>query len=747
MKTKAIYMRLLLVLCLYMGMASLVAAQDSIWIRYDNRFLENKALLKISDYDSIEFRSTGVNPVLRRYSTQFERGYSDLRMGYMITSPGVLMFDNPGLIVYRPTEFSSMDFMSEDSQWSFARSKESEHFIVFWESGFGSNPNASTVPSNLRVDIDDLLKKAEQFYATNIDNLKMVVTGEGKSQLDRYKMEIYLLYQTEWLATGSGYDNKVGALWVNPSTCQPVGSTIAHEIGHSFQYQTYCDNILQGKPNNLKSGFRYGYPDSNGGNGFWEQCAQWQSYQDYPSEAINNYHFAVWIANHHRHFENEWQRYASYWLQYYMTERHGITALGRIWNESTYPEDAIQAYTRIFCDNDYEVVKKDLFEYAQKCATFDFDQIRKYVTTQYDNYTTRFVAADDGWWQVAYENCPAPTGFNVIPLDVPAAGTVVTVNLQGVQSGSSLLPDDPGKMVDGDGNSAGTATEYNTTAVAGNEGWAYGFVALKDDNTRVYGEANFTTDSGEAQFTVPAGTKRLFLIVQGAPTVYRQSPWDEDETTDDQLPYRVKVEGTNLQGYIVIDPNAEPKSIDLEYSVSCSKSVTGFNQGSINLSVDGSLAKIAEAFVMQPSVISSNISTIASNVVGSPSEGKIVLGLEDASGNISYKYTATSGFYCNAAGGVGTYAAGSPIWFEFDKSTFTLSYGHYPGKTTAGKCYTVRPVLVYTKNGVQYKVRIILKMYYDMAIPEVSGTACVKTGHDNPVDWTGQLVNNYPAKA
>ena len=82
-------------------------------------------------------------------------------------------------------------------------------------------------------------------------------------------MEIYLLYQTEWLATGSGYDNTIGALWVNPSTCQPVGSTIAHEIGHSFQYQVSCDKMLNGEADFSQVGFRYGYGSSGeGGNGF-----------------------------------------------------------------------------------------------------------------------------------------------------------------------------------------------------------------------------------------------------------------------------------------------------------------------------------------------------------------------------------------------------------------------------------------------------------------------------------------------
>ena len=46
------------------------------------------------------------------------------------------------------------------------------------------------------------------------------------SVLDNYKMQIYLLYQTDWLAIGSGYDDKIGALWVNPSTCKLVSQCL-----------------------------------------------------------------------------------------------------------------------------------------------------------------------------------------------------------------------------------------------------------------------------------------------------------------------------------------------------------------------------------------------------------------------------------------------------------------------------------------------------------------------------------------
>ena len=529
--------------------------QDSLWIRYDDRFTPNRRLLSLAGCDSMEFRASRTAPVVRCYTQSQARGYFDYYLTSIIAKqPGTLMFRNPGRIVYKPSEFSSMDFMDDDSKWSFKRSKESEHFIVFWEKGFGDNPQSGKVPSGLRVDIDDLLAKAERFYTTNVETLGMVETGSGRSQLDRYKMEIYLLYQTDWLATGSGYDDKVGALWVNPSTCQPVGSTIGHEIGHSFQYQTYCDNVLRGRANDHKTGFRYGLPGSNGGNGFWEQCAQWQSFQDYPDEALTTWHFAYWKANHHRHFENEWQRYASYWLHYYLTDRSGMTTIGRLWNESAYPEDALMAYTRLFCDGDYATTRRLLFDYAQRCVTFDFKAVRSKVTNQYDTYTTSFLDDGNGWLQVTYANCPAPTGFNAVPLTVPQAGTKVTARVEGLPVGSSLLASDPGIQIDGNGKSVDTVAVYNTTDIKGNEGWASGFVALKSGGERVYGDACFisATDgdgslTGEVAFTVPENTLRLWLVVQGSPTVYRFSPWDDREATDDQLPYRLQLDGTSVK--------------------------------------------------------------------------------------------------------------------------------------------------------------------------------------------------------
>ena len=607
---------------------------------------------------------------------------------------------------YKPKEFN-FDMLRSDAKWSWFRSKQSEHFFVFWEAGFGDDPNSSELPQGMRVDIDDLLQKAEQFYKTNINRLGMVVTGQGKSYLDQYKMEIYLLYQTEWLATGSGYDDTIGALWVNPSTCQPVGSVIGHEIGHSFQYQTYCDNVKNGAANDFKSGYRYGYEGSNGGCGFWEQCAQWQSYQDYPQQALNDDWNAVWYQQCHRHFEHEWQRYASYYLQYYWTELHGDKTLGRIWNESKYPEDASGAYMRIF-GVDYENFKKQLFAYAQRCVTFDFDGTRSYFTNQNTLYKTTLYN-QDGYYQIGYEQCPQPTGFNVINLEVPAAGTKVTVNMEALKAGSKLPDADPGNQVNGDFQVVGNTSTYNK--VGSDQAIAYGFVAIKEDGSRDYSEMNLTDAKGMATYTVPAKTKMLYLVVQGAPKSYRQCPWDDKEETDMQCPYRFKIDGTDLYGNFSIDETKDPADVAFAFDVKCNAASEDYIQGSIQLQ-GSDLKKMAQAFVMQPSVLSGATLPIAAGQTAEPAEGKVALGLIQSDGKITYQYTANVGFWCNAKGDLDNWGDTAPVYVEYDKDSFTLTYGHRFGVSKAGTKYVVKPVLVYTKGGKQYKATITLNMQF-----------------------------------
>ena len=605
------------------------------------------------------------------------------------------------------------NMLRSDAKWSWFRSKQSEHFFVFWEAGFGSDPNSSDLPDGMRVDIDDLLQKAEQFYKTNVTTLKMAETGQGKSMLDKYKMEIYLLYQTEWLATGSGYDNTIGALWVNPSTCQPVGSVIAHEIGHSFQYQVSADKLLTGEGHEtdygMDCGFRYGFgPNGRGGCAYWEQCAQWQSFQDYPEVTFYD-SFYAWQQNFHRHFNHEWMRYASVYFQYYFTEKHGIEAYGRIWKESKFPEDPLQTYMRLYCGNDLQTFYDDYAEYAQKVLTYDFKAIHSYADDNAKAFKTQMFKVGDKF-RPAYSACPGTTGFNAIQLNVPAAGTTVKASLAALPVGSELAADDPGEQKNGDNQVVGNVKKYNSQSNK-TANYRFGFVAIKNGEAIEYGKLTKGAE-GEAEMTVPAGTDKLYLLVVATPDTYNRHEWNDDESDDEQWPYEVSFSGTGVSGYIDVDENADPKDVSLSFDLACDASLDTYELGRIDFASTDALEKIAQAFAMQPATLAGSTLPIAANTEQKPAEGKVVLGLLQPDGTIAYNYTANVGFWCSAEGKVDNWGDTAPVFFEYDKDNFVLSYGHRYGISQAGQKYTVKPVLVYTKDGKQYKATITLNMQF-----------------------------------
>ena len=605
------------------------------------------------------------------------------------------------------------NMLRSDAKWSWFRSKQSEHFFVFWEAGFGSDPNSSDLPDGMRVDIDDLLQKAEQFYKTNVTTLKMAETGQGKSMLDKYKMEIYLLYQTEWLATGSGYDNTIGALWVNPSTCQPVGSVIAHEIGHSFQYQVSADKLLTGEGHEtdygMDCGFRYGFgPNGRGGCAYWEQCAQWQSFQDYPEVTFYD-SFYAWQQNFHRHFNHEWMRYASVYFQYYFTEKHGIEAYGRIWKESKFPEDPLQTYMRLYCGNDLQTFYDDYAEYAQKVLTYDFKAIHSYADDNAKAFKTQMFKVGNKF-RPAYSACPGTTGFNAIQLNVPAAGTTVKASLAALPVGSELAADDPGEQKNGDNQVVGNVKKYNSQSNK-TANYRFGFVAIKNGEAIEYGKLTKGAE-GEAEMTVPAGTDKLYLLVVATPDTYNRHEWNDDESDDEQWPYEVSFSGTGVSGYIDVDENADPKDVSLSFDLACDASLDTYELGRIDFASTDALEKIAQAFAMQPATLAGSTLPIAANTEQKPAEGKIAFGLQQPDGTIAYSYTANVGFWCSAEGKVDNWGDTAPVYFEYDKDNFVLSYGHRYGISQAGQKYTVKPVLVYTKDGKQYKATITLNMQF-----------------------------------
>ena len=451
---------------------------------------------------------------------------------------------------YKPLEFN-FDMMRSDSKWSWCRSKQSEHFVVFWDIKYGQYGlfgermgEENTWPTtcktaSMKVDIDDLLAKAEEFYELNVNKLKFADTGKGLSVLDKYKMEIYLIYQSEWLATGSGYDNVIGALWVNPSTCKPVGSTIGHEIGHCFQYMTFCDYLVRQGVSVEKApstsglqgpGWRYGYgKNGDGGNAFWEQTAQWQSMQlpQYREETFAGW-YGEYITSTHLHVLHERPRYADYFIHWWWVEQNDITFIGRMWNEAQYPEDPVETYMRMMGYN-VEQLNESMYGYASHMVTYDTDELRSYAKYKYGGTTIDHhgemaiakgnISQSDGWWTVKAGLSPETTGYNVVQMTVPKGQEVtVTFNqnlgVNGCVSGSASMA-----------------------------GWRYGFVSVNMDDTRSYSPMwSATVSSNDTKtWTVPANASKVWFVVTGAPSQYERHPWaDESDAKDTKWPWKAQ---------------------------------------------------------------------------------------------------------------------------------------------------------------------------------------------------------------
>ena len=405
------------------------------------------------------------------------------------------------------------------SQWSYERSLQSKHWILFWEAGYGTQ-----IPPAVETILDNA-DKIFEFYA---DSLKFITTNQGKSKTDTYKMIIRLRYTDEWEASGSGIDDKIGLLtlsrWAYTSR---DGQTVAHEIGHCFQYQTHCDN-------NDQNGWMYNWGTSTL-NVFWEMCAQWQAYKFYPQMQFNNEWFTNTINGLHRHPLCVDLRYNNYFIQDYFCHKHGMDIIAQMWNKCKSPDDPLQTYMKLTMSGTtaekLDQLNNEMWEYGARMTTFDLDPIRDRGKSSIGKRSQTALTSDsEGFFSPTAANCIENFGHNAIRLNVPYGGKTVYVELVG-EAGKSGY------------------TTYNKTKA----GWKFGFVALQKDGTRIYGDIATATYNEPEQllsFECPANCSYLWLVVSGAPTSYWTRNWLswESESTAEQWPYKVKFYQTNVYG-------------------------------------------------------------------------------------------------------------------------------------------------------------------------------------------------------
>lgn len=422
--------------------------------------------------------------------------------------------------IYEPTFFKTegINLSTTSSKFCNARSKQNDDIIIFWESGFGADP--STASASYKVDINKTLQEAQKAYDFYVDSLKFVI--KGKSVTDKYKLMIFLLYSTEWAAYGSGQDNLIGTLHVNNAAAN-IPNVVAHEIGHCFEYLAGCDGL---------DGFQYGLGDNGkGGNGYWEQIAQWMSFKVYPSQQFTASDFSQYISSNHLNLLHETPRYANYFIGDYWSYKRGIDFQGKLWRESRTPEDPVDAYKRLNAVSQ-EQFNDEMYEHASRLTTWDLPQIRSYGQNYIDRRAQpKMNLQSDKFWLIDTSVCPENYGYNSIKLNAPTTATTVSVTFQGRIGTSGFRSKNPAKG-----------------------GWRFGFVALLKDNSRIYSDMGTANYSGTVNpdvslpFDIPANCSKLWFVVSGAPQEHWHHEWDDNNSNDEQWPYQVRFSNTNLLG-------------------------------------------------------------------------------------------------------------------------------------------------------------------------------------------------------
>lgn len=134
-------------------------------------------------------------------------------------------------------------------------------------------------------------------------------------------------------------------------------------------------------------------------------------------------------------------------------------------------------------------------------------------------------------WKVDSTVCLENYGHNILKVNAPLTAKTVTAYFEGLAGAN------------------GFRKNYVSYA-----GWRYGFVALLKDGTRIYGDikaASMTDNAGKSSisFDCPANCDKLWLVVSGAPSLHWRHAWDDNDANDEQWPYQVSFNNTNLYGY------------------------------------------------------------------------------------------------------------------------------------------------------------------------------------------------------
>lgn len=675
---------------------------EKLWFQFDDRFTANEEY-NLKDIDSMSFTQKSVK--MYKY---FSSSDKVVGVPYNYRTDGVYRMDEVDRYLVKPNTYSGNDYTNENSTWCFQRSAETEHFVVFWAKGLMKMSSGNIIggASSSICNVNTLLSNAEKIWDIYVDKLGFL--EPGNSTTDRVKIHMYIVNQSDWRADGSGVDGTVWKAGVGTKRtaqshktglfhCNPWAAssnvTVAHEIGHTFQYLVSADL-------GMAHGLNYVLGENSKGNEWWEDCANWQAHKVYPAEQFSS----NWGNNqnmHHLNILHEGARYNNCYYHDWWCQKHGLNTIGRVWREAINPEDPVQAYMRMFGLNE-ETFADEQFDGYAHIASMDIDSWKTYGQGLIGSEQQRLVevpaatlekhlSGEDGWWIVDPAFCPQNYGYNANPLKVPAAGTVIKANFKGLTG------------------VAGYRSINSQYA-----GWRYGLVAYSSDGTRTYGDMGRTA-SGEVSLTVPEKCTHIWFVVMGAPTKYWTHSWNDNDADDEQWPYAVKFANTDPYGvsrtYGEFPADYQRKDTTVVINANLNYSSSSYTSVRIQYDMDA----ISQALGLSTEQLKSVKPGTNYNpcFVGVNPDGSVYSSTttSTSSGATSTASDRKYGHWFATNGKVCGYDGSAAVFAEWYPDKYGCYVGQYPGRLTRGKTYTIRQAFIYKDAGdKEYKATMVVNL-------------------------------------
>ena len=385
-----------------------------------------------------------------------------------------------GKKIYTEKEWASMDLNSPESEWSYTRMYCTDNIAIFWQKGFGQDPQQAPDLEGKPMKFSPAVlgEKLEKIYKLYYDDLGFIV--KGKSNADKYRMNCYVRYELDGTAYGGSVDDVIGGLWVTPlRLADPELNVLAHELGHSFQFQSESDGL------------------GHGGGELVENGAQWMLWQFNPNwQTSEKYHWEAWNTLTHKAFGAFENMYHSPYVLEYWSLIHGRKFIGKFFRSGQEGEDAVMQYKRM-TGLSQEAFNDEMFDACRHFVNWDFERVWEESRPYANRNVTAMEPLHDGWLRVAASNCPERYGFNAVPVHFRPEGGKVTVEFRAEAGAEGFSGTDVDKA-----------------------GYRYGFVCVGKDGRATYGPVHSESRSS-ISYDVPAGSRYLWLVVMGAPSEHK----------------------------------------------------------------------------------------------------------------------------------------------------------------------------------------------------------------------------------